>query len=415
MPGACMAPAGVLAVPEFRTLWLAELVSVAGDQLARVALALLVLHRTGSAFWAATAYATTFLPAVVGGVTLARLADRHRRRELMIACDLVRAGLVPVLAVPGLPVGVLLAVLAVVVLAAAPHTAAQGALLAQVLPRRSYEQGLAVRQVTGQVAQLVGFASGGLLVAVIGAPTALLLNAATFAVSALVLRLGVADRPAPAPPPSEGEGSAPDVHGLVVIFTDPRRRALVILAWTVGLFVLPEALAAPYALEIGAGPAVVGLLMAADPLGSALGAWLFVRFVPAAVRTRLIGVLAVAAGLPLLVTVAVPGVCVAVVCWALTGMLATAYLVQAQACFVRAVPDGLRGRAIGVAASGIVAAQGLAVLAGGALAEVTDAATAVAVGGAAGSLLAVLGALAWRSARSGETKLTYDAFVSNAA
>ncbi|WP_157620936.1 hypothetical protein [Saccharothrix sp. NRRL B-16348] len=80
---------------------------------------------------------------------------------------------------------------------------------------------------------------------------------------------------------------------------DPRRRVLVLLAWLVGWYVVPEALAAPYADQLGAGPAVVGVLMAADPLGSVLGAWLFVRFVPASHRARLVGVLAVCAGIPL--------------------------------------------------------------------------------------------------------------------
>jgi hypothetical protein len=41
----------VLAIREFRALWAAELLSVAGDQLARVGLAVLVYGRTGSAGW----------------------------------------------------------------------------------------------------------------------------------------------------------------------------------------------------------------------------------------------------------------------------------------------------------------------------------------------------------------------------
>ena len=90
-----------LRVPEFRALWAAELVSVAGDQLARVGLSVLVFGRTGSAAWAAATYALTFLPALVGGVLLGRLADRHPRRQVMIVCDLVRALLVALMVLPG--------------------------------------------------------------------------------------------------------------------------------------------------------------------------------------------------------------------------------------------------------------------------------------------------------------------------
>jgi MFS family permease len=393
----------VFRVPEFRVLWAAELVSVAGDQLARVALAVLVYGRTGSALWAAGAYALTFLPALLGGVLLSGLADRCRRREVMIASDVARAVLVAVMAIPDLPLWALCAVLVVVVLLGSPHTAAQGALFPEVLEGELYERGLAVRQITSQTAQLAGFATGGLLVAAVSPSVALLANAVSFALSAIVVRIGVAGRPAPAavPGPDGAVGGLRGIAtGLVEIATDRRRRALVLLAWLVGWYVVPEALAAPYADQLDAGPAAVGLLMAADPLGSVLGAWLFVRFVPAGTRARLVGLMAVAAGLPLALCILRPGVPLTLLLWAVSGMLSTAYLLQTQASFVRATPDGSRGRAIGVAASGIIAAQGAAVLLGGLLADASDPATAVAVAGALGAVLSAGGAVAWQRANS---------------
>lgn len=408
MPGETTDRAGlgqVFRVSEFRALWGAELLSVAGDQLARVALAVLVFGRTGSATWAAGAYALTFLPAILGGVLLGWLADRYRRREVMIASDVLRALLVAVMAVPGLPLWALSLLLVAVVLLGSPHTAAQGALLPEVLAGELYERGLAVRQITNQTAQIVGFATGGLLVAALSPSAALLVDAATFVLSAIVVRFGVAARPRPGAAdtePGEGEhGLRGVLTGISVIFTDPRRRALVALAWFVGCYVVPEALAAPYAAQIGAGPTAVGVLMAADPLGSVIGVWLFVRFVPADVRSRLIGVLAVGAGLPLVVCLLRPGLAGAFVLFGLSGILSSAYLLQAQACFVRATPDAVRGRAIGVAVSGIIAGQGIAVLGGGLLADGTSASTAIAVSGAVGSFLALGGAIAWRLARSG--------------
>ncbi|QJY49457.1 MFS transporter [Pseudonocardia broussonetiae] len=386
----------VFAVREYRTVWIADLLSVGGDQLARVALAVLVYGRTGSAAWAAATYALTFLPAIVGGVLLSGLADRFPRREVLVVTDVVRAGLVAVMAIPQIPLAVLCALLVVVVLLGAPHTAARGALLPELLPGDLYERGLAVSQITGQTAQVVGFAAGGLLVAAVSPSSALLLDAVTFLVAGLLFRLGLVRRPrADAAPRSPGRDL---LAGVVDVATDRRRRALVLLVWMVGLYVVPEALAAPYADQIGAGPAVVGLLMAADPLGSVLGAWLFVRFVPPDRRARLIGVLAVAAGLPLLFTALVPPVPVALLLWGVSGMASTAYVMQAQASFVRATPAAIRGRAIGVAASGIVAGQGVAVLAGGVLADLTTPSTAVALCAAAGVVVALGGALAWRSA-----------------
>jgi hypothetical protein len=311
--------------------------------------------------------------------------------------------LVATMAIPGLPLWALCGLLVVVVLLGSPHTAAQGALYPEILRGELYERGLAVRQITSQTAQLVGFASGGLLVAAVSPAVALLGNAVSFALSAVVVRLGVADRPRPGSAggaPAEGSvgGLRRVVAGLVEIATDPRRRALVVLAWLVGWYVVPEALAAPYADQLGAGPAVVGLLMAADPLGSVLGAWLFVRFVPAETRARLVGVMAVGAGLPLLLCAFRPGLPLTLVLWGVSGMLSTAYLLQTQASFVRATPDAGRGRAIGVAASGIIAAQGAAVLIGGLFADAWDPATAVAVAGGTGAVLSLVGAVAWHRA-----------------
>jgi MFS family permease len=392
----------VFAVREYRAVWVADLLSIMGDQLARVALAVLVYGRTGSAAWAAATYALTFLPAIVGGVLLSGFADRFPRRAVLVATDAARAVLVGVMAIPALPLPVLCVLLVMVVLLGAPHTAARGALLPDLLPGDLYERGLAVAHMTSQTAQVVGFAAGGLLVAAVSPSAALALDAVTFGVAAVVFRFGLSRRPRPGNGRGTGSGYRDVLAGITDIAGDPRRRALVLLVWMVGLYVVPEALAAPYAAQIGAGPAVVGLLMAADPLGSVLGVWLFVRFVPPERRARLIGVLAVAAGAPLLFTALVPAVPVTLLLWGVSGMASTAYVMQAQACFVRATPAAIRGRAIGVAASGIVAGQGVAVLAGGLLADLWTPSTAIAVCGGVGVLVAVVGAVAWRAAVAGD-------------
>jgi predicted MFS family arabinose efflux permease len=395
----------VFAVREFRVLWAAELLSVLGDQVARVALAVLVYSRTGSGAAAAGVYALTYLPALLGGLLLAWMADRFRRRTVMVVCDLLRAGGIAAMAVPRMPLPALCALLVAVVLLSAPHDAAQGALMPDMLEGEAYEHGLAVRQMTIQTGQLIGFALGGAVVAALGTSVALAIDAATFVVAAVLTRVGLRDRrPADSSGPSTagvGARLRSIADGVATIARDPRRRVLVALAWTVGWFVVPEGLAAPYAVQIGVEPAAVGLLMAADPLGSVLGAWLFVRFVPAPRRERLVGVLAVAAGLPLLVMVGTPGLVLTLVLWGVAGMCSTAYLLQTQSGFVRATPGARRGSAIGVAASGVVASQGVAMLVGGLLADAVSPARAVAICGGIGSSLALAGAAGWRAVRRG--------------
>jgi MFS family permease len=75
---------------EFRHLYAAQALSYLGDQLAAVAVAVIVYDRTGSGLLTAVAYASAWLPGVVGGPALGFLADRYPRRTVMIAGDLVR-------------------------------------------------------------------------------------------------------------------------------------------------------------------------------------------------------------------------------------------------------------------------------------------------------------------------------------
>src|SRR5659263_484887 len=195
----------VCAVGEFRVLWLADVLSLLGDQLARVALAVLVFGRTGSALLTGLVYALSFLPALVGGPLLVGLADRLPRRRLMVSCDLARGLVVAVMTAPGAPLWLLCALLVGAVLLTAPFTAARAALLPDVLPDDRYVLASAINNITDQGAQVLGFAVGGGLAALLGSSMTLGIDAATFVASALLLQLGLAHRPAPSDP-KEGRG-----------------------------------------------------------------------------------------------------------------------------------------------------------------------------------------------------------------
>jgi MFS family permease len=134
----------VFAVAEFRALWMAQLLSVVGDQLARVALTVLVYDRTRSALLAAITFVVSLVPTFIGGVMLAWLADRYPRRAVMIVCDLVRCALVLVMVIPGVPLAGLVALLFVVTLVGAPFTSARAAIYPDVLTGDRYVMGTAV-------------------------------------------------------------------------------------------------------------------------------------------------------------------------------------------------------------------------------------------------------------------------------
>ncbi|WP_433274865.1 MFS transporter [Actinosynnema sp. CS-041913] len=388
----------VLRVREFRALWIAELLSVAGDQVARVALAVLVFERTSSAAWTALTYALTFVPALLGGALLSRLADRFPRREVMVATDLCRTVLAALMAWSSLPLPVLCLLVFLLAMCGGPFRAAQLSLLPDVLGDDRYVAGLAVRNISGQIVQMAGFAVGGTLLAIISPYVALGFNAATFLVAALVVRFGVHSRPAPSPVESK-PSTASGGGAARLIWRDRRSRGLVGLAWLVGLFVVPEGLAAPYASALAVGPAAVGVLMAADPAGSIIGAWLAVRLFSEETRARLLAPFAVLAGLPLVLCLVGPGLAWSVALWAVSGAFSTAYLMQTQASFVKRIPDHRRGAAVGLASTGIQASQGFAILAGGAVSDLLGPSTAVAAAGALGVALSAVLGLSWLRAR----------------
>ena len=124
---------------------------------------------------------------------------------------------------------------------------------------------------------------------------------------------------------------------------------------------VPEGVAAPYAADMDNGAVAVGLLMAAMPAGSAVGTYLLVRFVPAAVRSKFMGPLAAATGVPLAVCVLHPNLVFSLVLWTASGLF-FGYQVQVITEFVRTVPDQQRGQAIGIASSGLLAVQGFGIL-----------------------------------------------------
>jgi hypothetical protein len=148
-------------------------------------------------------------------------------------------------------------------------------------------------------------------------------------------------------------------------------------------------LAAPYAAGHGGGATSVGGLLAANPIGVALGALLLTRLVPATIRTRAIGPLAIASGLPLALCWGGPGIPAAILLWGLCGLL-SAYQVLVIAEFVSTGPAGQRGQAIGIGSAGLMAVQGVGLLVGGAIASLTGAAPAIAIAGAAGTALSIV-------------------------
>ncbi len=385
----------VFAVSEFRALWSAQALSSAGDQLAQVTIGFLVYAKTGSPFLAGLAYALTYLPGMVGGPALAGLARAWPRQHVMIILDLARAGLVALMALPGMPIPGLATLFLASMLLGNPFATTRAALLNDVLPPAMQPTGSAVGRQTVQFGQIAGLLAGGGLVAALGPYRALALDSLSFSLSAGILACWV--RPRPAPP--VGFPASPPTReitwaGVATIFSTPALRVLVLFGWLAGFTVVPEGLAAPYARTLDGGPPTIGLLLAAAPAGLLIGAFVLGRLIRPSDRLRPMGWLAMLSCAPLIFCQVRPPLPMVTALWALAGA-GGAYQLAAAAAFIRALPRAQQVRAFAVAQAGLLAAQVLGILAAGAVAQRLGPQTAVTLAGLLGLVAAAVLATDW--------------------
>jgi MFS family permease len=388
----------VFAIREFRALWLAQLLSVVGDQLARVALTVLVYERTRSALLAAVTFVVSIVPTFAGGVTLAWLADRYPRRRVMIACDLIRCVLVVVMAIPGVPLAGLVALLFLVTLAGAPFTAARAAIYPDVLIGDRYVIGVAVTITTYQFAQVVGYAAGGVVVGFFGTRLSLVIDAVTFALSALIIQAWVRWRPAPASGSDRSSRLAGVIAGARLVFGRPAMLMPMLFGWLAAFYEAPEGVVTPLAQDLHGGTAAVGVILAALALGQTTGAIVLGRFLAPATQLRLMGPLAIAACGILALFILRPGLPGSVLILFASG-LAAGYQVAANAAFVSATPQEMRSQAFGLAQGGISLGQGVVMILAGAAADHYSPAWVIAVTGTVGAVVALAIAVGWERDR----------------
>jgi MFS family permease len=175
--------------PAFRSLWLAGLVSEAGDWLLFIALPIVVYRLTGSALGTSFAFLAQLAPAIMLAPLAGRLADRHDRRRLMLViCGVQAISLLPLLFVDdrgGLPI-----LYAVIVIQSALTTLfdpAKNALLPTLVKREQLVSANSLVALNEGVARLVGGPLGGLLLAAGDLRTIVVADAVSYAVAAALI------------------------------------------------------------------------------------------------------------------------------------------------------------------------------------------------------------------------------------
>jgi hypothetical protein len=357
------------AITEFRFVVAAHVVSVTGGVVAQVALVVLIYARTASALLSALAFTVSVAPHLLAATWLSALAIRWPVRRLLVACNLLSAGLAAVMAVPGTPVSVLLCLGFAAGLIQPVFAGARSAVLPDLLPGPAYVPGRSLLRLVSQATQIAGFAVGGTLLAVVSPSVLLVANAGAFACSAGLLRFGTRERGVHA----GGSGQPPLIRdsmaGLRAVLRLPALRRVLLLGWIVpAVGVAPEALAVPYAEGIRAGPAGAGLLMAATALGAVLGEALATTHLAPAWQLRLIYPAAVLVLAPLLLFAFRPGLVPAIAILAISG-LGFAMHIGLDRRLLDVTPIELRARALSIQTAGLMFWQGAGFAVAGAAAE----------------------------------------------
>ncbi|MFJ5984416.1 MFS transporter [Lentzea sp. NPDC092896] len=384
--------------PEFRALWYAEATSVVGNQLAKVAIALLVLDRTGSVAWSGAIYGLMLLAPLVAGPVLTPLADRLPRREVMIASCVVQAGLVTVMALPGVSVIVLAAAAAAVAGVQALYAAARGAVVLDVVGAEYHKSGRTRLMLVREWGQLLGLAATAAVIGVIGPTVALVLDAVSFLVAAVLLRCGLRSRTAartiPAGAPTGKRASSSGTLWRV-LREDRQARLMAILFVLIGFTAVPDGLAAPLVAQAHGPESMVAVLLAADCVGViVMGHWLERQ--SSERQRRLVVPLALLCQAPLVAFAFQPPPLIAAGLLVVSGA-GSAYYSAAGGEITERVPSGFTGGANGLLNTALSAGQGVAVLAGAAVAQwVKSASSAVALAGAVGLGIAGLSVLLLR-------------------
>jgi MFS family permease len=399
---------GLWAHADFLRLWSAQAISAFGSRITRTALPIIAVTTLGEPEAIVAFLSSIYLiPGVVLALFAGGFVDRNRKRRVLIAADLVRAAAVASItlawALGGLAVWQLVVVGAVVGAASALFTIADVAYLPSLIGKRQLAEGNSKLETTEAVAEITGPASAGVLIAALGAPLAVAIDAASYVWSAVMLGRIRTPEASPAPPSA---GSFPPVgqsspgftsgtwqsrrdlrDGMRAVFGHPQIRPVVLafMVWSIagGFFV---ALYTVFCLRtLGLSASTFGIIIAMGGVGSLAGAMISRRLVASIGLGRTLiasSAISTAGGLliPLASDASIGSLVLLGTHQLVSDCFAVAFTIQAVTLRQTVLPKHLLGRAnaaVHVCTAGMLP---VAALVAGALAELTTTRDAVWVG-----------------------------------
>ncbi|NES15383.1 MULTISPECIES: MFS transporter [Micromonospora] len=373
-------PRPLLREPGFRSFFLAHTVSQFGDRISELAFPLLaVLLLDASAAQVSVLTALVWLPNLAG-IFIGTWVDRQpNKKRLLVAADLIRAGLLVTVPLAfAFDAGTLAQLYAVALLTGAASVlfnTSYPAFFVLLVDRSRYLPANSALSASRSVSFIAGPALGGLLVQALTAPIAILVDAVSFLLSAV----GVARARTTRVPASDGDAATGRLwqrarEGLRFTLAHPVLRAGLGCATTVNYFsFIFSALLVFFASRtLGLPPGLLGLALGVGAAGGLLGAVVAPRLSAriGVGRSIMLGAVVFPASTALVAVAGGPlWLRVALVAGAefLSGVGVMLFDVNLNALQATVIPDGLRSRVSGAFSTVNYGIRPLGALTGGAL------------------------------------------------
>jgi MFS family permease len=386
-PSRQLAPLGVAG---FRSLFFSTLASSFGTLLAAVALAIDVKDRTNSGLWVGGVLLVEFLPAIAVGLTLGPLLDRLERRTLMVAADLLRAGVFVTL--PFATSAAQIVALALVAgLATGFFRPAVYAGVPNLVPEQMLGPANALLQTIENISWAVGPVVGGVLTAASGPEAAYWINAVSFLVSAVFVIRIPARLLQSATALSRGHWT--DLKEGFVTVLRSRPLLAVLVGWGLalcgtGAIGVSEVFMAKDTLH--GGDFGYGLIYGGTGIGLVVGSFWSSSLVDRLGIARTYGAALLLMSAGFAVGAASVDVWMAAVCCVVAGV-GNGIAVVCNALLVQRTRDDVRGRALTFVMSATWTGMGISIVVAGALMSPTDARWVWAIGAAVVGRAGVVG------------------------
>ncbi len=381
--------------------WLAVVVSFLGDAMTRVTLIYVVATLTDDPVMIAVIVLAQLLPTGLLGAFVGPLADRVSKRNLLVGADLFRIAVVLAMIAALDSVWLLVALTFVQGIGKAFFETARIAAVPKIVGMERIPVAVALFQSTNHVVNLIGPAVGGVLIAIGSVSAVLVIDAATFLLSALLLASMAVLREVPAAPTGatvEGywQSMRTGIRGVLAV-PSLRFVGMVTVPVTIvlGLFItnFNAQLLTVFDLEALDFGVAQAMLAGGAVLGALLGPVLIRRYQsPKLLLLGSVGMFGLALvwlaptqwlwdgiGLP------------AVIQWCvLAGLFSSLFQVPIANTLLSDLPEELRGRGVGLFNTVMMNFTVLGVLLGGVTASLFGVASSLIVAGAALTAFAVL-------------------------